>query len=200
MEDKVTNKIKKNIPSIIISKTLLEQLCRIVDESDREEQGYKSYKFISKREEIIKNNSQILLEYYLPQSLKKIEFNYTNNCESKAINIRIDLNKIFLSKFTVIGDDSRWVSVIAKRIENIFENFKTQNNIFYLRRNIASLIYVTLSTIIVFFIVFWLYRHNIIVDSEYPFVYIPYNFFNIGHSLFIEFAYFIKMFISILYY
>jgi hypothetical protein len=171
--NKVANKIRKNIPSIIISKTLLEQLCKIVDEEYREEQGcMKSYRFISKKEEIIKNNSKIFLEYYLPESLKKIEFDYNNSCESKAINICIDFAKIFLSKFTVIGDDSIWVSVIAKRIDTVFENFKTRNDIFHTRWKIASLIYVALSAIIICFTVIWLYRHHVIMYAEYSFEYI----------------------------
>jgi hypothetical protein len=68
------NITRKEIQAVIISKAVLLELSKILDENTDDKKGCDvGFKFVGKKEVIIRDRSTDFLEYYLPKKIKTIE-------------------------------------------------------------------------------------------------------------------------------
>lgn len=149
------NKISKKIPTLRVSKNLLNELCNIIDteyhnaKPKNDSEFNPTFEFSNKDVTITENKSKPFIES-LPKSIGDVHL--TLKIENKSIDINIDDTDIFgWNRFSIYGEEPTWVFGISKQIEQIFEKYKTKNYLFYTKK--ANGIY-ALCSLGLFFVAF----------------------------------------------
>lgn len=140
------NITRKNIPSIIISKAILEELCRILDKEYEDTNGNLEYKFIGRREVLLRSNSEDFLQFYPFKHITKIEMSFKS--PRKKIMIKFDFDHSHFSEFIVSGSDAEKVSDTARNVEEVFKNYATLNTPFIRNWKRALPIYVAITAVL----------------------------------------------------
>jgi hypothetical protein len=130
-------KVSKQIPTIMISKNLISELCAVLEKeyipSQKDDPYGLSYSFDNKNVSISENENEKFVDN-LPNEIGDINLSSTDTKGKIAIAIRS--NKYYdWNKFSVSGEDATWVYGISKRIEGIFEKYKTNNHLFYTKKS-----------------------------------------------------------------
>lgn len=132
-------KTRKQIPTIKLSKNLLEDLCKTLDaefkkvnqKAESEKYGVE-YEFSNSNTLVNEKESKLFLEN-VPIELGRIEM----SLESEKGNVTIEFSnsKYFeWNRFSVSGEDSTWVFGITKNLEQVFNRYKTKNYIFHTKK------------------------------------------------------------------
>jgi hypothetical protein len=143
--------IRKEVPSIIIDRNILKELCGLIKDSSVHAEDCKvRFKLVGKTEAIIRNTSTEFLQYHLPKNLRKIEM--SSACENN-ITIKMDFSKNTLSEFIIKGKESEWVNKKTEMIEKFFDKYGTPHDIFHSGLKKSLIInYVILTLIVSYFI------------------------------------------------
>jgi hypothetical protein len=147
--DKQDNIIRKEVPSIIIDRNILKELCGIIEGSSADgEDCNVRLEFIGKTEAIIRNTSKEFLQYHLPKNLKKIEM--SSACKNNYITIIMDFSKNILSEFIIKGKKPEWVKEETEKIENVFNKYRNKYDIYHSgwKKPLIIIFYITLTLIV----------------------------------------------------
>lgn len=133
------NKIKKQIPSLRVSKNLLIELCGILEKEYQSKKPEKepaiyglTYKFSNSDVSIQENKSKLFVEN-VPETIGDIKLSL--ELEEASIEVTIEDTRYYdWNTFSISGEDSTWVFGMAKRLEQIFEKYKTMNHIFHTKK------------------------------------------------------------------
>lgn len=182
------NITRKNIPSIAISKDLLIEFCKLLDdEYDQAKDNMSSaprqreYKLECKREVIIRTNSTDFMGHYPVRDLKKIELCFKS--ENKKIDIRLDLDNSNLSDFIISGKNSQAVTDTENQIGNILRNHGAKKEFFHLNWKVGLPTYLAIAATVSLPLAIF-FRRTILPLESFATTYILILIIVIGPSVF----------------